>query len=130
MKIAIPTVDGLLSTHFGHCQFFTIVEVDPANKEIVKSEVLTPPAHEPGILPEWLGQQGCTVIIAGGMGMRAIDLFARNGAEVITGASGGRPEELVKQYLDGELVAEGNLCNESGHHGSGKCRGRRRPQTR
>ena len=119
MKIAIPTVDGVLATHFGHCQHFIIVEIDPSKKEILKSETLTPPLHEPGVLPAWLSQMGCTVIIAGGMGMRAIDMFTRNGVEVITGASARKPEEIATDYLNGELVTSGNLCDEDGHHGKG-----------
>ncbi len=54
MKIAIPTVDGVLCPHFGHCQQFAIVNVDPETKSIKSSEMLTPPPHEPGVLPAWL----------------------------------------------------------------------------
>ena len=53
MKIAIPTADGVLCPHFGHCQHFTIVEIDPESKSIIKSEAMTPPPHEPGV---WEGE--------------------------------------------------------------------------
>ena len=34
MKIAIPTADGKLCPHFGHCEAFTFAEIDEATKEI------------------------------------------------------------------------------------------------
>jgi hypothetical protein len=54
--------------------------------EITKKETLVPPAHEPGVLPAWLHDLGASVIIAGGMGGRAIDLFMQNSFNVIIGA--------------------------------------------
>jgi len=56
MKIAIPTAQGRLCAHFGHCEQFTIVTV--GNGAIKGSKALVPPAHEPGALPRWLHQQG------------------------------------------------------------------------
>ena len=86
MKIAIPTVDGVLCPHFGRCQQFAVLDVDPETKSINASEMLTPPAHEPGVLPAWLSRMGCNVIIAGGMGGRAVDMFEQNGIKVVMGA--------------------------------------------
>lgn len=110
-KIAIPLVDGKLSAHFGHCQQFSIVEVDQENKAIEKTELLTPPAHEPGVLPQWLGQMGANIIIAGGMGQRAQMLLTQNNIEVIVGAPDAEPEELVKLYLKGQLICGTNICD-------------------
>lgn len=123
MKIAIPIVDGVLSAHFGRCEQFAIVETDPESKKIIKSEMLTPPAHEPGVLPTWLSQMGCTTIIAGGMGGRAIGMFQQSGIEVVIGASNRKPEEIVMAYLNDELVTSANLCDESGRHGGGRHKG-------
>jgi len=110
-KIAIPLVDGKLSVHFGHCQQFAIVEVNQESETIEKTELLTPPAHEPGILPQWLGQMRANIIIAGGMGQRAQQLFAQNNIEVIVGAPDAEPEELVKRYLKGQLICGTNVCD-------------------
>ena len=116
MKIAIPTADGLLCAHFGHCQQFTIVEVDSETKRILKSEALTPPPHEPGVFPAWLGQMGCDRIIAGGMGGRAVDMFRQNGIQVVMGAPSRKPEEIVMAYLNGELTTGANPCDDPGFH--------------
>ena len=51
------------------------------------------------------------MIIAGGMGARALDLFAQNDIKVIVGAAALTPEELVKQYLDNTLQTGGNVCD-------------------
>ena len=110
-KIAIPLVDGKLSAHFGHCQQFAIVEIDRENKTIGKTELLTPPAHEPGVLPKWLSEMGANMIIAGGMGQRAQQLFTQNNIEVLVGAPDVKPEELVNQYLNGQLVCGTNICD-------------------
>ena len=109
MKFAIPLAEGKLTAHFGHCQEFALVEVD--GNEIKKKETLVPPPHEPGVLPKWLHELGANVIIAGGMGARALDLFAQNDINVIVGASMLAPEELVKQYLDNTLQTGGNVCD-------------------
>ena len=109
MKFAIPLAEGKLTAHFGHCQEFALLEVE--DNQIKSKETLVPPPHEPGVLPKWLHELGANVIIAGGMGARALDLFAQNNIKVIVGASALRPEELVKQYLDNTLQTGGNVCD-------------------
>jgi predicted Fe-Mo cluster-binding NifX family protein len=121
MKIAIPTANGLLCAHFGHCQEFTILEVDTEAKEIMKSETSTPPPHEPGVFPVWLGRLGCDLIIAGGMGGRAIDMFRQNGIQVIIGAPSQNPEEIALAYLKGELMTGINPCDEPAFHKGKQC---------
>jgi len=109
MKFAIPLAEGKLTAHFGHCQEFALVEVE--DNEIKKKETLVPPPHEPGVLPRWLHELGTNIIIAGGMGARAMDLFVQNGIRVLTGAPSLTPEELVKQYLDNTLQTGANICD-------------------
>lgn len=111
MKIAIPMADGRLCMHFGHCERFALVEVDEAARRIVATQMLTPPPHEPGVLPAWLHEQGASVIIAGGMGGRAQGLFAQNGIRVLVGAPAETPEVLVNAYLSGTLETGANVCD-------------------
>lgn len=114
MKLAIPMANGKLAAHFGHCQMFALIDVE--NNEITNTEFLIPPPHEPGILPKWLSQQGTTIVIAGGMGHRAVDLFNQEGITVVTGAPSETPETLVKQYLNNTLATGDNLCAGGGLH--------------
>ena len=111
MKIAIPMTAGCLSAHFGHCEEFAIVEVDDAKKEIIGKTMHPAPPHEPGFLPSWLHSLGANMIIAGGMGQRAQLLFAQNDIAVVVGASPVAAEQLVTDYLVGNLQTGQNLCD-------------------
>jgi len=111
MRIAIPLAQGKLSLHFGHCDQFAIFDVDDNIKKVINRKDATPPAHEPGVLPRWLHENNVSVIIAGGMGQRAQQLFAQNDIKVIVGASDGSPEELVSAYLDNKLETRDNICD-------------------
>ena len=115
MRIAIPTSDGLLCPHFGHCEQFTVMDVTPSGTEIAATQMLTPPPHEPGVLPRWLHEIGATVIIAGGMGGRARDLLEQNGITVCMGAPVAEPAELALQYLAGTLTTDPHECDHHHH---------------
>ncbi len=106
---AVPVSGGKLCSHFGHCDQFALVETEDG--KVKDTSMLTPPPHEPGVLPKWLHEQGANVIIAGGMGARAQDLFDQNGIKVITGAPVDSPEILIKQYLSDSLVTGDNVCD-------------------
>jgi ATP-binding protein involved in chromosome partitioning len=111
MRIAIPIANGRLSTHFGHCEHFAIVDVDQAEKKIIKREDIQAPPHQPGLLPRWLAERGAKVIIAGGMGRRAQGLFEEHGISVVVGAPAEDPERLVADYLAGTLEPGENICD-------------------
>jgi len=111
MKIAIPIVEGRLSLHFGHCSEFALVDVDPEAKKIIGTETLPSPPHQPGLLPKWLAERGANIIIAGGMGMRAQQIFQEHNIEVIVGASSEPPQAVVENYLQGTLQAGDNICD-------------------
>ena len=106
---AIPVEDGKLCSHFGHCGQFALIETE--NGKIRDRSMHTPPPHEPGVLPKWLHEKGAGVIIAGGMGNSAKELFNQNGIKVITGAPLDPPESLVNQYLSNSLVTGSNVCD-------------------
>ena len=111
MRIAIPVVQGQLCMHFGHCEQFAFVDVDAEAKTILSIEHATPPPHEPGVLPAWLHEQGADVIIAGGMGQRAQQLFADCGIEVVVGAPAGAPNVLARAYIVRRLEVGENVCD-------------------
>ncbi len=109
IKFVLPLAEGRLTTHFGHCKEFAIIDVE--DRKIKNKEVVLPPPHEPGVLPKWLNELGANVIISGGMGQKAQSLFAKYGITVIVGAPAEDPEILVKSYLEGSLVSGENLCD-------------------
>ncbi len=112
MKIAIPLAQGQLSLHFGHCDQFAIFDVDKDAGKVISRKDETPPGHAPGVLPQWLHEQGVNVIIAGGIGMRAQRLFDQNNIDVVVGApSSTAPAKVVADYLKGDLETGDNICD-------------------
>lgn len=109
IKIAIPTLNGELTAHFGHCEKFAVVHVE--DHKIINEEWLTPPIHQPGVYPRFLADQGVKVIIAGGMGQQAQNLFAQNNIDVYMGVQNGSPKQLVENYLGNQLKTGENLCD-------------------
>jgi len=92
-----------LSGHFGRCPYYTLVDVE--GSEIKGVNVIENPYfnnHVPGQVPHFIKDQNANVMIAGGMGPRAIDLFTGFEIEVATGIS-GKVEDILKAYLKGEI---------------------------
>lgn len=113
MKIAVASEQNMVTEHFGHCINFNIFEVE--ENKIMKVESVLNPGHKPGFLPLFLHDQGVNVIIAGGMGGGAVDIFNQKGIEVILGAT-GLAKDAVEQYLKGELASTGSICHDHMHH--------------
>jgi len=111
MRLAIPITQGKLSLHFGHCDQFAIFDIDDNLKKVISRKDETPPGHEPGALPRWLHENNVNVIIAGGMGNRAKQLFADNDIKVVIGASSESAVELVAAYLENSLETGDNICD-------------------
>ena len=107
--IVVPVTDGVLSAHFGHCEQFYFAKV--SDGKISGERFITPPEHEPGLYPRWVKEQGGDIVIGGGMGQRARNLFAENGVEVIVGAQHDDPRQVVEDYLKGDLRLTGNTCD-------------------
>ncbi len=119
MRIAVPTERGLLCPHFGRCQLFTIIDIDPQSKTIREIETVIPPPHERGVFPAWLSKMKCTHIITGGIGRRAVKLFEENGVHVVNGVSSVPPEEAVRAFLQNELESGHNPCDDPSFRGEG-----------
>lgn len=111
MKYAVPVSGGELCAHFGHCEEFALIDVDTAGKKIIGRENVPAPEHQPGLLPPWLAQRGVNLVIAGGMGMRAQQIFQQNGIEVVFGAAEPDPEKAVLDHLNGRLDTGDNVCD-------------------
>lgn len=110
-KIAIPIEGGKLCAHFGHCEKFYMAVIEDGK---IKNQVeIVPPEHQPGLYPRWIKAQGAECVIAGGMGESAQMLFKNEKIELFIGAPVKTPEELTKDYIQGNLKSGVNSC----HHG-------------
>ncbi|KGM97549.1 dinitrogenase iron-molybdenum cofactor [Clostridium novyi A str. 4552] len=114
MRIAVASEGSNVSGHFGHCAGFTMFDVEDG--KVVNKEYIQSPGHKPGFLPVFLNEKGANVIIAGGMGEHAQELFAQNNIQVVVGAVGSI-EENVDQYIKGALKSTGSVCREHEHEG-------------
>ncbi|MEA3312101.1 MAG: NifB/NifX family molybdenum-iron cluster-binding protein [candidate division WOR-3 bacterium] len=108
MKIAVPTDDGkTISQHFGRAQSFVIFEVESgeiASKQLIESNTPHSGSHSGQGHGGWFmpALQGCEVIIAAGMGNRAVVYFEAAGIKpVFTDVTDA--EEAVKAYSQGTL---------------------------
>ncbi|HZK57856.1 MAG TPA: NifB/NifX family molybdenum-iron cluster-binding protein [Clostridia bacterium] len=116
IKIAVASENELVTQHFGHCANFNIFEIE--DNQIIKSESVPNPGHRRGFLPVFLNDMGVSVIISGGMGGGAIDIFNSKGIEVVVGASGDA-REAAEAYLQGSLKSTESVCQE--HKYGGGC---------
>ena len=114
LKIAVASDQGMVTEHFGHCQSFMLFDTE--NGQITNSETVPNPGHRPGFLPVFLNEKGVKVIISGGMGAGAIDIFNEKDIEVIVGASGDA-RATAELYLQGALQSTGSVCHEHQHLG-------------
>ncbi|WP_321374070.1 NifB/NifX family molybdenum-iron cluster-binding protein [uncultured Draconibacterium sp.] len=109
-KIAVPVDEnGILDGHFGHCKYFALLDVKETT--ITNEERVTPPPHEPGVLPKWLAEKGVTDVLAGGMGHKAIQIFNYNDVNVFVGAPQLSAAELVQGYLKKTIEFTANYCD-------------------
>ncbi len=117
MIIAVATKGSMVAEHFGRCPEYTLYRI--CEGVISDQKAIQNPGHEPGFLPGYLAQKGVSVIIAGGMGPRAQNLFADENIETCVGIT-GLVAEAVQNYLDGNLRPGVSSCeHQNGGHSCG-----------
>lgn len=114
MRIAIPTnnpggMEARRSDHFGHCDVFTVVELDE-EKKIKKVELIPTPEHGAGgcMVPvNVLKTAGVNVIVVGGMGARPLQGFNQVGIDVYWADRNSilDPTAVVEHFVAGKLLA-------------------------
>lgn len=112
MKVAVPTREGHVDDHFGHCAYYTIFEI--MDSKVVGSSKLASPEGcgcKSGIA-QVLKQMGVSVMLAGNMGQGAKNVLEAQRIEVIRGCSGD-VEALVNEFIEGKVKDDGQVCD---HH--------------
>ncbi len=116
MKIAIATDNGQVAQHFGRCMEYTIFDIE--KDKIVNKTLLPNPGHAPGAIPKFLHDNGCDLIIAGGMGRRAQEFFKQFNIDWIIGVQ-GNVDAVIQDYMNNSLVAGESSCTHGEGHGDG-----------
>ena len=117
VRVAFPVEGDQLSGHFGHAPEFLLVDVQEGKE--VSRQTHPSPEHQPGLIPQWLRGFEVDLVVAGGIGARAAQLFEEAGIDLISGVS-GPVEDVLLSYLRGQLRSTGALWSSHGHdHGEG-----------
>jgi predicted Fe-Mo cluster-binding NifX family protein len=127
IAVAVEDTRGLqgeVSAHFGRCPAYLLARVIEDSFEEI--EIITNPYydnHRPGVAPPFIRDLGADVILAGGMGPRAVDMFHAQGMEVATGAV-GTVEKVLEAYVRGDLRGTAPCAHDHpdscGKHGAGE----------
>ena len=113
-KIAIPTRGNMVDDHFGHCESYTIYSVDTEGNVINKESLPSPQGCGcKSNIASVLQQKGVSIMLAGNMGNGAFNVLTNHGITVYRGCSGD-VEQLVKQFVLGQINDSGELCHAHG----------------
>ncbi len=115
MKIAIPSTDdrgmeSQVEQHFGRARYYTIVDMDSMEARAVPVPFEN---HGPGDIPNFIKEHGAEVVIAYGMGGKAVQFFDEMGIRVIMGAQ-GRIGDVVRAYAEARLATESDWREKGG----------------
>ena len=117
IRVALPVDGDLLCPHFGGASAMALIDADPGTREIIRRRDMPTPPHQPGVLPRWVQDQGAEVVIAGGIGERAVIMLADAGIRVVQGAAVAPVLDLVHLWMDGRLTSQPSTCTRDHHHG-------------
>ena len=107
--VAVPSalpggLDAQMGMHFGHCDIYTIVEIE--NKAVKSVTTLENVPHQQGgcMAPvQHLASHNVNVLLAGGMGMRPLMGFQQAGVKVFFAGNHLTVGSAVQAFIDGQL---------------------------
>lgn len=117
-RIAVPSVEkggleGVRSGHFGHCDVFTLVDVEEG--EIKNVSTIPNQSHVQGgcMVPvNLLAEHNVNVLIVGGIGMRPLMGFRQVGIDVYYDAERAEIKPVVEDLIAGKLpvIGDDQVC--------------------
>ena len=124
-RIAVPSMekgglDGQRSGHFGHCDVFTLVDVEAG---VIKDvTTISNQNHVQGgcMVPvNLLAEHNVNALIVGGIGMRPLMGFRQVGIDVYYDAERPEIKPVVEDLIAGKLsaITDDQVCG--GGHGDG-----------
>lgn len=114
MKIALPSQNDIIDSHFGHCEYFTVFTV--SGTEIISQETVPSPSGCgcKSNIASILAEMGVTIMLAGNMGDGAVNVLNNSGIDVVRGCT-GNVREVALTWLAGNLTDSGDSCHEHEH---------------
>ena len=121
-RIAVPSIgmgglDGQRSGHFGHCDVFTLIDVEAGK---IKSVTTVPnQEHVQGgcMVPvNFLAEHQVNALIVGGIGMRPLMGFRQIGIEVYHDETRPEIRPVVEDLVAGNLplIGDNQVCGGGG----------------
>ena len=120
--VAVPSenpggLDAYRAGHFGHCDVFTLVEVNDGKVDSVTTAP-NPPHVQGGCMApvNHLLDLGANALIVGGIGMRPLMGFRQVGIDVYFGPEGATVGSVIDRFLDGKLqvISDEQTCGGGG----------------
>jgi len=119
MKVCVPSannggLEDIVGQHFGMVPTYTVLDIDNNSVEIVENTS----QHNGGVglPPELLSKIGVNIMLCGGLGQKAVNMFCEYGIDVFIGAQ-GTVETAINDWKEGNLVSptSENVCQGHGH---------------
>lgn len=112
MKIALPSRQNIIDSHFGHCEYYTIFTVDNDSKKIISEETIPSPqgCGCKSNIAQTLSAMDVTIMLAGNMGAGAVNVLNGAGIQVVRGCS-GNVKAVALAWLEGTLSDSGDTCH-------------------
>ena len=103
MRIAIPLKQNKFSLNFSACDQFAFIEIKKGTRQILDAQYKTPLSFNLDALPRWIRENEVDLILAGGMGQRAKEIFAQNQIDVRVGFLNGSIKEVIEKFIESQL---------------------------
>lgn len=118
MKIAIPTeypggLEAKISNHFGECDVFTVVEIDPKQTDFKNTKVILIKSRNHlncGALLLRLRKAGTNVIIVKKIGSNALEIIELEKIPIY--AADGTVLQVLDKFRSNQLdqISKANIC--------------------
>lgn len=107
--LAVPSarpggLDAQMGMHFGHCEIYTLVDIEDGAIKNVTTLENVPHQHGGCMAPvQLLADHGVKALLAGGMGVRPLLGFQQMGVEVFHTGMFPTVGAAVQAFLEGKL---------------------------
>ncbi|WP_440952816.1 NifB/NifX family molybdenum-iron cluster-binding protein [Methanococcoides sp. FTZ1] len=119
MKVCVPSaknggLEDLVGQHFGMVPVYTILDTETDEVQVIDNTS----QHNGGVglPPELLSNAGVNIMLCGGLGAKAVNMFSNFGIEVFVGAQ-GTVGTAISDWREGNLDRPDseNICQGHDH---------------